>query len=55
MAWEVYSYQIAGAGNLPDFVDLIFLGTVPANVLEVPDKRRPKTGTKVLQFNGCQG
>ena len=56
VAWELFSNQIAGAGNLPNFVDLLFLGTGPAPLLGDHIKyRRPATGTKVLKFTGKKG
>ena len=53
VVWEVFSYPISGKGNI--LLDLLFLGTFPPNVTEVPSSRRPKTGTTVLQFDGCEG
>ena len=54
VAWEVYSYQIAGAESLPVFTDLLLVGQMPAAVKEIPVKGRQATGTAVLQLDGCQ-
>ena len=55
VSWEVYSYQIAGAHTLPPSWDLLLLADVPSSVTEANNKRRPGTGTKVLNFPGCDG
>jgi hypothetical protein len=55
VAWEAFSYRIAGAGAFPPLLDLLFLGNVPSSVPERSDKRRTSTGTLALQFNGCAG
>ncbi|ELU13347.1 hypothetical protein CAPTEDRAFT_91039, partial [Capitella teleta] len=53
VAWEAFSYRIAGAGGFPPLLDLLFLGQVPDSVTEKQDKQRRSTGTLVLQFDGC--
>ena len=53
--WESFSYQIAGAGLLPQLYDLTFTGTIPPSVPEVQDMKRSGTGSKALFFNECQG
>ncbi|KAK2144319.1 hypothetical protein LSH36_768g01003 [Paralvinella palmiformis] len=54
VAWEIFSYQIAGAGSLPLFTDLLLVGQIPETVNELPLNGRQATGTKVLMFTGCQ-
>ena len=53
--WEVFSYQIAGAGLLPPLYDLSFTGTRPSRVAEIQNLRRSGTGSKSLFFVGCPG
>lgn len=51
VVWEIFSYQIAGAGNLPQLWDLLFLGNVPDSVVQ--EQGRIGTGTVALRFDGC--
>ncbi|XP_077988560.1 adhesion G-protein coupled receptor V1-like [Glandiceps talaboti] len=52
VVWELFTDTISGL--MPSLKDLIFLGSyeVGSGVEEMPNKRRPYTGTKVLSFNG---
>ena len=47
-------YSDSGS-NLPSMQDLLFLGTIPPSIKEVATKRRPGTGTVVLQFEATSG
>ena len=54
VVWEVFSYHVGGAGNLPEVWDLTFLAeNVPDSVVERKDLRREGTGTAAMQFVGC--
>ncbi|CAH1797156.1 unnamed protein product [Owenia fusiformis] len=55
VAWEIFSYQIAGAGNLPSLKDLLFLGDVPEAVEVVEGGGRKETGSMVLNFTSQTG
>nr|XP_006812422.1 PREDICTED: G protein coupled receptor 98-like protein isoform X1 [Saccoglossus kowalevskii] len=50
--WELFTD--ATSGTMPSLKDLIFLSSYETgySVEEMPDKRRPHTGTMVLSFNG---
>ncbi|XP_070543508.1 adhesion G-protein coupled receptor V1-like isoform X2 [Ptychodera flava] len=52
VVWELFTDAISGL--MPSLKDLLFLGSYDedSGVEEVPNMKRPHTGTKVLSFNG---
>ena len=51
----MFSYQLAGGGNLPEFTSLLCVGEPGSGIVTEPESGREQTETVVYKFDGCEG